>query len=76
MNMTKGPDLALRIVSGRAELIEAQLNELMYEYTPTHWAFSTVGDHVELTVVLLHDREVRKSALAQPQVQIIPNGRR
>lgn len=75
MQLTKGDEPRLRIVSGRAEVVEAELNVLMFDYTPAHWAFSTVGDHMELTVVLIHDSEVRKQQLVAVPVngrQIVP----
>jgi hypothetical protein len=76
MQLTKGDEPRLRIVTGRAEAVEAELGALMYDYTPTHWAFAAVGDHMEVTVVLLHDSEVRKQQLVAVPVNGGAIGRR
>lgn len=62
------PPRKVRILSAAPAVVESQLNELADEYAPIVWNIAPVGDHVVVTVVLLHESEVRKSQLAAPMM--------
>jgi hypothetical protein len=64
MNEQKEP--SVRILSSRPAVVEEQLNELADRYAPIVWNIQPVDGKVCVTVVLLHQREVRKSQLATP----------
>lgn len=55
----------LRIIAGRPQTVEHDLNEILDDYAPTVWIGATVGDHMELAVVCLSIAEIRKAGLAQ-----------
>jgi hypothetical protein len=56
---------ALRIVSGTAAEVEAELNVLLEAYVPTVWNFQPGANGALVSVVLVHSREIRKAQLAQ-----------
>lgn len=59
------PPQKIRILSDAPELVEVQLNELCVDYAPIVWNVGPVGDRIVVTVVLLHESEIRKGQLAQ-----------
>jgi len=54
------------IVSGSAAEVEARLNKVLNEYAAATWNFAVVKDELRITVVLVHQSEMRKAALAMP----------
>jgi len=56
----------LLIVSGSAAEVEARLNKVLNEYAAATWNFAVVKDELKVTVVLVHQSEMRKAALAMP----------
>jgi len=56
----------LLIVSGSAAEVEARLNKVLDEYAAVTWNFAVVKDELRITVVLVHQSEMRKAALAMP----------
>lgn len=58
------PEPKVRILSNCPAVVEKQLNELGDTYAPIVWNIAPVGDGIMVTVVLLHEREIRKGQLA------------
>jgi hypothetical protein len=56
----------MRLISGRPELVDAQVNELLDTYSLMTLSYSVVGDHVEVTAWLILQSEVRMMQLANP----------
>lgn len=54
----------VRIVSGEVEEVELQLNILAESYGAIMWNFSVVDNRMWMTVVMIHESEMRKAALA------------
>ena len=59
----------IRIVSGGPAKAEAELNQLMGEYLPQVFNVQPGPDGPLVTVILLHESEVRKAQLAQARMQ-------
>ena len=57
----------LRIVSGRFDLVEDELNRLLDHYVAQSFTFSPIKDEMHVTVVLMHESVVRMMQIAQPQ---------
>lgn len=53
----------LRIVSGTVYEIEEQMNRMLDEYVTVMWNWTVVGAELRVSVVLMHQREVRKAQL-------------
>ena len=58
----------IRILSGQTKRIEAEVNELLTEYAPISWFFAYHGDVPLVTVLLVHEAELRKGQLANLQM--------
>ena len=56
---------SLRILSGSPEMVEHEANLLLKNYAAIMWNFSVVRDELVITVILVHERELRKAQLAQ-----------
>lgn len=54
----------LRIIAGRPQTVELELNGILDDYAPMVWNCATVGDHMELAVVCVSISEIRKGQLA------------
>lgn len=59
------PDPAVRIVSGRYDAVEHEVNRMLGDYVVTQWAFAVVDNEFHVTALMLHQRELRKMSLAQ-----------
>ena len=58
-----------RIVYGKPEVVEAEIERLKDSYVVTSVFFYVVADYLEVAVNLVHQREIRKAqlgALAEP----------
>jgi hypothetical protein len=53
----------LRIVSGTVHEVEEQLNRMLDDYMTIMWNWVTVGAELRVSVVLMHQSEVRKAQL-------------
>ena len=53
----------LRIVSGTVHEVEEQLNRMLDDYMTIMWNWATVGAQLRVSVVLMHQSEVRKAQL-------------
>lgn len=58
------PKRKVRILSAAPAVVEGQLNELGGEYAPVVWNIAPTDAGIMVTVVLLHESEVRKAQLA------------
>lgn len=58
------PDPPVRIVSGRYDVVEHEVNRMLGDYVVTQWAFAVVNNEFHVTALMLHQREFRKAALA------------
>ena len=52
---------ATRIIYGRPEVVESQLNEIGDTYACTGLFYYVVSDHLEVAATLIHTREIRKA---------------
>lgn len=55
---------ALRLIHGKPELVEAQVNALLEDYTALSYSFMVVGAELHAAAILVHSREIRKAQLA------------
>jgi hypothetical protein len=62
------PDPPVRIISGRFDVTEAQVNRMAKDYVVAQWYFSVVKDEVHVTAILLSQGEIRKAQLAQARM--------
>lgn len=53
----------LRIVSGTVFEVEELMNRLLDDYVTVLWNWNVVGADVHVSVVLMHQSEVRKAQL-------------
>jgi hypothetical protein len=60
------PDPPIRILSGRYDVVEHEVNRMVNDYIVTQWAFAVVNNEFHVTAVMLHQRELRKMQLAGP----------
>jgi len=58
------PDPPVRIVSGRFDVVEAQVNRMAQSYVVTQWAFAVVNNEFHVTAIMLSQSEIRKAQLA------------
>jgi hypothetical protein len=54
----------IRFISGRPELVDGQVNELLDEYAVVAVNYATTADGVIVTCYLVHKSEVRMAQLA------------
>ena len=59
---------ATRIVYGRPEVVETQLNRVGDTYACTGLFYYVVDNHLEVAATLIHTREIRKAQLAGLQM--------
>ena len=52
-----------RIVYGKPEVVEAEIERLKDSYVATGVFFYVVADHPEVAITLVHEREIRKAQL-------------
>lgn len=71
MDVEKKPR-KIRFISGRPELVDAQVNELLGEYGIASINFATTSEGVIVTVYLILASEVRMLQIANPG---LPPGR-
>ena len=55
----------IRLISGRPDLVDAQVNELLGEYAIASINFATTGEGVIVTMYLILASEVRMMQIAQ-----------
>lgn len=55
----------VRVVSGTPEEIDFALGSSLKGYAVLHWNFSVVKDEQRVTVVAVHESEIRKMQLMQ-----------
>jgi hypothetical protein len=53
----------LRMISGSVAEVEEQLNRLLDDYIATTFNFAVVGTEIRITVLLMHQSEMRKAQL-------------
>jgi hypothetical protein len=53
----------LRIVSDKPEVVARALNVLLDDYAAITWNFAVVKDELTITVVMVHQSEIRKMQL-------------
>lgn len=63
---TESKPRKIRIISGAPALVDAQVNEMLDQYTIQAVNYATCGDRVIVTCFLVHNSEMRKAALMQP----------
>jgi hypothetical protein len=56
----------IRLISGPAATVDAQVNELLDEYVLVTLHYAAVGDQMAVTAYLILQSEVRKMQLANP----------
>jgi hypothetical protein len=61
----------VRIISGSPEEVDHELNSTLKDYAIMQTNFAVVKDSLRVTVVAVHDSEIRKLQLMQ-----MPTGRR
>lgn len=61
---------AMRVVSGTPEEIDYELSNSLKGYAIASWNFAVVKDALKVTVVAVHESEIRKMQLMQ-----MPQGR-
>lgn len=54
----------LRLISGSAETVDSQVNELLDDYTAISFVYNAVGDRLVVTAYLVLTSEIRKMQLA------------
>jgi len=57
---------AVRVVSGSPEEIDYALGASLKGYVIASWNFAVVRDELRVTVVAVHESEIRKMQLMQP----------
>jgi len=57
---------AIRVVSGSPEGIDYELGHSLKGYVIASWNFAVVKDALQVTVVAVHESEIRKMQLMQP----------
>ena len=62
------PDPPVRIISGRFDVTEAQVNRMAKDYVVTQWYFSVVKEEVHVTAIMLSQGEIRKAQLANARM--------
>lgn len=65
MNDINEREPGIRIISACPAVAEQQLNELAGRYAPIVWNVAPTEAGIMVTVVMLHERELRKQNLAQ-----------
>ena len=60
------PKRKVRILSAAPAVVEVQINEICDEYAPIVWNIAPTDAGIMVTVVLLHESEVRKAQIATP----------
>jgi hypothetical protein len=61
--ITGKEELGLRILYGRPEVVEAEIERLKDSYVVTSVFFYVVENHLEVACNLVHQREMRKAQL-------------
>ena len=61
---------ALRVISGTPEEIDYEIGSTLKGYAIINWNFAVVKDALKVTVVAVHESEIRKMQLMQ-----MPSGR-
>ena len=60
----------VRIISGTPEEIDYELGQTLKGYAVVQWNFAVVRDALKVTVIAVHESEIRKMQLMQ-----MPSGR-
>jgi hypothetical protein len=55
---------AIRIITGKPEVVEAEINAIIDEYTPQSFTYSVVKDELLVSAILVNKSEARKAHLA------------
>jgi len=58
------PERKIRILSASPAIVEHDLQELLKSYMAVTWNFAVVAGELVVTVVLVHESEIRKAQLA------------
>lgn len=61
--VTGAAERGFRIVYGKPEVVEAELERLKDSYVVASVFFYVVSDHLEVACNLVHQREIRKAQL-------------
>lgn len=73
-DVLESADRATRIIYGKPEVVESELNRLGDTYTCTSLFYYVVGDHLEVAATLIHMREIKKAQFMAGAMQ--PGARR
>lgn len=68
-DLIAGENRGLKIVYGRPEVVEDWIEAHRETYVITSCYFYVVGDHLEVAVNAIHQREVRKAQLGSMSLQ-------
>lgn len=60
----------VRVISGSPEEIDYELGHTLKGYAAVQWNFAVVKDQLRVTVIAIHESEIRKMQLMQ-----MPSGR-
>lgn len=74
-DLLKELEHGVRFVYGRPEVVEAELERVRDSYVCTNLFFYVVKDQLEVAATLLHQKEVRKSQLANAALLTNPRMR-
>lgn len=68
--------MKIRIVSGKPEAVEAVVNQLVENYAPQVFNVQPGPEGPLVTVILVHQDEIRKAALANARANmpVVPPG--
>jgi len=59
----------IRLVSGRPEYVQDEVNALLDGYAPLTWSFGVARDEVVVTCLLISEKELQKQRFAAMQLQ-------
>lgn len=65
-----GQEPVFRVFSGAPEETVANVNRSLKDYVVVNWNWSVCGDRVNLSALLVSQREVRKAQLAMVNPQL------